>query len=158
MSELEWQNIQRESISVLEQVMRASIRDSQVSEAQSRIPSLISYTFSEENALTIQALTLPFVVPNSLFSKESTDKAIQDAIEKVEPVEKAFATGEIIIRRGQILDATAYEALTKMDLISPKDQGQASNMQQLFSQQHYYLLLASSFPSVEFPTIQLNNY
>jgi len=124
MSEIDWQNIQRESISVLEQVMRASIRDSQVSEAQSRIPSLISYTFSEDNAFTIQALTMPFVVPNSLFSKESTDKATQDAIEKVEPVEKAYATGEIIIRRGQIIDATAYEALTKMDLISPKDQGQ----------------------------------
>jgi len=122
--DVDWQLIQRESISVLEQVMRASIRDSQVFESQTRIPSLISYTFSEENASIIQELTTPFIVPNSLFSKELTEKAVQDAIQLVESVDRNFAIGEIIVRRGQIIDAAAFEALTKMNLISPKSQGE----------------------------------
>lgn len=122
--DVDWQLIQRESISVLEQVMRASIRDTQVFESQTRIPSLISYTFSEENASIIQELTTPFIVPNSLFSKELTEKAVQDAIQLVESVDRNFAIGEIIVRRGQIIDAAAFEALTKMNLISPKSQGE----------------------------------
>jgi len=122
--DVDWQLIQRESISVLEQVMRASIRDTQVFESQTRIPSLISYTFSEENASIIQELTTPFIVPNSLFSKELTEKAVQDAMLLVESVDRNFAIGEIIVRRGQIIDAAAFEALTKMNLISPKSQGE----------------------------------
>ena len=49
LTDVDWQLIQRESISVLEQVMRASIRDTQVAKSQARISSLISYTFSEAN-------------------------------------------------------------------------------------------------------------
>jgi putative nucleotidyltransferase with HDIG domain len=124
LNDIDWQSIQRESISVLEQVMRASIRDTQVSEAQTRIPSLISYTFSEENASIIEALTTPFVVPNSLFSKEATDLAVQEAVKLIDPIEKSYAIGEIIVRRGQIIDETAYEALMKMNLISPTNQGE----------------------------------
>lgn len=118
-----WQDIQRESISVLEQVMKASIRETQISENQVRIPSLISYTINEENSLIIKSLTAPFVVANSLFSESSTNLAIEEAIKNVEPVEKSYAIGEIIVRRGQIIDPVAFEALTQLGLISPKDQG-----------------------------------
>ncbi len=131
--ESDWQLIQRESISVLEQIMRASIRDTQVSEAQSRIPSLISYTFNEENALIIQAIASPFVVPNSLFSPEATDAAKQEAINSIPPVEKSFAIGEIIVRRGQIIDPVAYEGLTNFNMISPTDQGKEIFAATIFS-------------------------
>src|SRR5665648_751569 len=60
LDESNWQDIQRESISVLEQVMKASIRETQISENQARIPSLISYTINEENSLIINSLTTPF--------------------------------------------------------------------------------------------------
>ena len=124
LTDVDWQLIQRESISVLEQVMRASIRDTQVAESQSRIPSLISYTFTEENASIIQELTTPFIVPNSLYSKDLTEKAMQDAIKLVSPVDRSYAIGEIVVRRGQIIDAPAYEALKEMNLVSPKSQGE----------------------------------
>ncbi len=124
LTDVDWQLIQRESISVLEQVMRASIRDTQVAESQSRIPSLISYTFTEENASIIQELTTPFIVPNSLYSKELTEKTMQDAISLVSPVNRSYAIGEIVVRRGQIIDAPAYEALKEMNLVSPKSQGE----------------------------------
>lgn len=121
--ETDWKLIQSESISVLEQIMRASIRDSQIADSQSQISSLISYTFSENNSQIIQTITSPFVVANSLYSKEATNAAIEEAVNKVQPVEKSFAIGEIIVRRGQIIDPIAYEALTNFKLITPKDQG-----------------------------------
>ncbi len=121
--EADWKLIQSESISVLEQIMRASIRDSQVADSKLQISSLISYTFSDENSQIIQTITTPFVVANSLYSQEATDAAIQEAVSKVQPIEKSFAIGEIIVRRGQIIDPVAFEALTNFKLITPKDQG-----------------------------------
>jgi len=131
--ESDWQLIQRESISVLEQIMRASIRDTQVSEAQARIPSLISYTFNDENSQIVQTITSPFVVPNSLFSPESTDNAKKEAVAAIQPVEKSFAVGEIIVRRGQIIDPVTYEALTKLNLITPNNQNREIVAASLFS-------------------------
>ena len=132
LDESTWQDIQRESISVLEQVMKASIRETQISENQARIPSLISYTINEENSLIIKSLTSPFVVANSLFSESATNKEIDEAIKNVQPVQKSYAIGEIIVRRGQIIDPVAYEALTQLGLITPKDQGKELASASLF--------------------------
>lgn len=131
--EVDWQSIQRESISVLEQIMRASIRDTQLEEAQNRIPSLISYTFNDENSQLIKTITTPFVVPNSLFSAEMTDAAKREAVNAIEPVEKSFAIGEIIVRRGQIIDPTAFEALTNFNLITPNDKTKEITAASIFS-------------------------
>ena len=119
-----WESIQREAIIVLEQVFRSTIRDYQVQEAKLRVPTLISFTFNEENLKIIEALVSPFVVPNSLYSEELTNQAINAAIEQVEPVEKTYSPGEIIIRRGQIIDGATYEALERFDFISPDNRDQ----------------------------------
>ncbi len=124
MDEQTWVAIQKEMIIVLEQVFRSSIRDYQIQETKLRIPTLISFTFSEENTKIIDAMVSPFVLPNSLFSKELTDEAIQKAIDQVEPVEKTYSPGEIIIRRGQIIDDQTYEALEKFDYIAPENKQQ----------------------------------
>ena len=124
LDEQTWVSLQREAILVLEQVFRATIRDNQVQEAKQRVPTLISFSFSEDNTKIIEKLVSPFVVPNSLFSKELTDEAINLAIEQVEPVEKSYSPGEIIIRRGQIIDNQTYEALEKFDFISPDNKQQ----------------------------------
>ena len=119
-----WVSIQRESILVLEQVFRATIRDYQVQESKLRVPTFISFSFSEENTEIIENLVSPFVVPNSLFSKELTDEAIKSAVAQVEPVQKTYSPGEIIIRRGQVIDDQTYEALEKFNFISPDNKNQ----------------------------------
>ena len=124
LDETTWVSIQRETILVLEQVFRSSIRDNQVQETKLRIPTLISFTFSEENLKLIESIVKPFVVANSLFSEQLTDEAINLAIEQVEPVEKTYSPGEIIIRRGQIIDEQIYEALDLFDFISPDSKRQ----------------------------------
>ncbi|MBE0685095.1 MAG: HDIG domain-containing protein [Anaerolineaceae bacterium] len=152
LDEQTWVSIQREAILVLEQVFRATIRDYQVQEAKQRVPTLISFSFSEDNSKIIENLVSPFVVPNSLFSKELTDEAINLAIEQVEPVEKSYSPGEIIIRRGQIIEEQTYEALEKFNFISP------DNKQQEYFATGIFILLQMFFLGLYFSKQRSNSF
>ncbi len=121
LDEQTWTAIQRETLLVLEQVFRTSIRDYQVEEAKLRVPNLVSFSFNEETLKITEALVTPFVVANSLYSEELTEEAINQAIGQVTPVEKTYSPGEIIIRRGQLIDEQTFEALEKFNFISPEN-------------------------------------
>jgi membrane-associated HD superfamily phosphohydrolase len=116
-----WQAVQQESLAVLEQVMRNTIREGSVREAQRSIPTLISFTLPQDQALTVTSLVTPFVVPNSLYSEDLTFAARLEARESVEPVVRTFIAGEAIVRRGQIISPAAYEALQQYRLIEVPD-------------------------------------
>jgi cyclic-di-AMP phosphodiesterase PgpH len=121
MSDTRWQAVQQESLTVLEQVMRNTIREGQVKDAQRSIPTLISFTLPQEQALTVASLVTPFVVPNSLYSAESTATARKEARDKIQPATRVFAAGETIVRRGQIITLSNYEALQQYGLIQTPD-------------------------------------
>jgi putative nucleotidyltransferase with HDIG domain len=121
MTDTRWQTVQQEALAVLEQVMRNTIREGQVKEAQRSIPTMISFTLPQEQALTVDSLVTPFVIPNSLYSDEQTAAARFDAREKIEPFTRTFVAGEIIVRRGQIINASTYEALQQFNLIETPD-------------------------------------
>ncbi len=119
--EARWQVIQQEALSVLEQVMRNTIRDGNVVESQNSIPSLISYTIPQDQAAIIDEIVSQFIVPNSLYSEEQTLAARQAARNAVKPIVKSFASGEIIVRRGQVITPQIYEALQVFNLIKTQD-------------------------------------
>jgi putative nucleotidyltransferase with HDIG domain len=152
LDEQTWTSIQRETLIVLEQVFRSSIRDYQVEEAKSRVPTLVSFSFNDENLKLIDALVSPFVVANSLFSEELTQQAINDAINQVEPVQKSYSPGEIIIRRGQIIDEQTYEALVQFNFISPE------NKQQEYIAAGLFVLAQMFFLGLYFNRQRTNTY
>lgn len=117
LSESRWQTIQQESLSVLEQVMRSTIRSDQVADARRSIPTLINFSLPEDQALIVTRIVEPFVVPNSLYSQELTEKARQEAADAVDPVTRTYIAGETIIRRGQIITPVTWEALAAFNLI-----------------------------------------
>ena len=117
MSDSRWQIIQGETLSVLEQVMRNTIREGQTAEALRNIPTLISFSIPQDQAAIINELVAPFVVANSLYSQEMTNQARQETLKVIEPVQRTYAAGEIIVRRGQIITPTAFEALQAFGLI-----------------------------------------
>lgn len=122
MNDARWQAVQQEALAVLEQVMRNTIREGQVKESQRSIPSLISFTLPQDQALTVASLVTPFVVPNSLYSADLTEAARQEEREKITPVTRTFIAGEAIVRRGQIITPATYEALQQYGLIeAPND-------------------------------------
>jgi len=119
-----WQIIQQESLSVLEQVMRNTIRDGSVGDAQRTIPSLISYLIPQDQAAIIYDIVSPFIVPNSLYSDEKTQQARQAARDSVVPVKQNFIVGETIVRRGQVITPIIFEALQAYGLVDTQSGGQ----------------------------------
>ena len=123
LNDVRWDAVQREALSVLEQVMRDTIREDQADDAVRRIPTLISFALSQDQASIVTTLVSPFIAANSLFDKEQTDLAAGTAVESVQPVIQKYITGEIIVRRGQLISPFAWEALTQYDLIRPQTTG-----------------------------------
>lgn len=120
LSDSRWEAVQQESLSVLEQVMRNTIREDGVIEARRNLPSLVSFTFPPDQASIVVGIVAQFVTANSLYSTELTDEAIQKAREAVTSVERRFVTGQTIVQRGQIITPLIWEALNEFGLIQPQ--------------------------------------
>jgi putative nucleotidyltransferase with HDIG domain len=112
-----WESIQQEALSVLEQVMRPTIRDKELEAIQRTIPSLVSLALNEEQAAIVAELVTAFIVPNSVYSEELTGAASQAARDSVEPIIQEYKAGEIIVLRGQIISPAEFEALHQFGLI-----------------------------------------
>jgi putative nucleotidyltransferase with HDIG domain len=121
LSDTRWEAVESESTTVLEQVMRNTLRESDLFTAKRNIPSLINFSFPQDQANMVVALVEPFVVPNSLFSTEQTDTAKEEARASVEPVIRSFIAGETLVRRGQIIGDVDWEALERYGLIQTSD-------------------------------------
>ena len=112
-----WDAIQQESLSVLEQVMRRSIREQELENTHRTIPSLVSLALSDDQAKLVVELVSAFVAPNTLLSEEATQQARQEARDAVEPVTQEYKAGEIIVLRGQVIRPVDFEALQELGLI-----------------------------------------
>lgn len=112
-----WETIQQESLSVLEQVMRFTIRENETESVRKTIPSLVSLSLNDEQAAIVVELVTAFVIPNSLYSDDLTETAKQSARDTVEPITQSYKSGEVIILRGQIIRAPHLEALQQLGLI-----------------------------------------
>ncbi|MES0359275.1 MAG: HDIG domain-containing metalloprotein [Anaerolineales bacterium] len=124
LSDSRWQAIQQESIVVLEQVMRATIREDRLEAARNNVPTLVSLSLPEDQAAIVSEMVNGFVVPNSLYSEVQTETARQLARESVVPVERSFVQGQTILLRGQIISETDIEALELFGLVKPETRWQ----------------------------------
>jgi putative nucleotidyltransferase with HDIG domain len=112
-----WDAIQQEALSVLEQVMRRTIRDTDLDSVRRSVPSLVSLALSEDQAAIVVELVSAFVTPNSMYSADLTDVAKQSAREAVEPIVQRYKAGETIVLRGQVIRSAQLEALQQLGLI-----------------------------------------
>ncbi len=116
LAENRWQDIQSESIKILEVVFRSTIRETNLSSIRNDIPSLVDASFLQSSASIVSEITSQFVIPNSKFSQELTDKARTEAESKIEPVTRKYEIGQNIIRHGQVIRAEDLEALQTIGL------------------------------------------
>lgn len=124
LNDTRWNAIETESTAVLEQIMRNTLRETDIFAAQRNILSLIDFAFPEDQANIVVELVEPFIVPNSIYSADLTESAIEDARQSVEPVVRSFVSGETLVRLGQIIRDVEWEALQRYGLIQPSDQWQ----------------------------------
>jgi putative nucleotidyltransferase with HDIG domain len=119
-----WQAVQQEAIIVLEQVMRATIREDRLEAARSNVPTMVSLSLPEDQAAIVSELVTGFVVPNSLYSEVLTETARQNARDAVVPVERSFVQGQTLLQRGQIISETDIEALELFGLVKSETRWQ----------------------------------
>ena len=117
LNEARWQVVQQESILVLEQVMRSTIRDTQLEEARRQVPALVSLAIPIDQAAIVAELVSAFVTPNSLYNEELAELAREQARETVEPVNRSYAAGETILEQGQVISSADLEALERFGLL-----------------------------------------
>lgn len=116
----QWDAIQQESLSVLEQMMRNSIRQGDVASVQRSVPSRVSLALNEIQAQLVAELVRAFIAPNSLYSADLTDAARNAASEAVEPVKQHYIAGETIVASGEVISAADLEALQVLGLVEPE--------------------------------------
>jgi putative nucleotidyltransferase with HDIG domain len=124
LSDTRWDAIRQEALSVLEQVMRNTIRENDLQNIRRSVPSLVSLALTEEQAGLVADLVSAFVAPNSFSSQELTDTARQAARDAVQPVVQSYKPGEMVVAGGQIITPAQLEALDKLGLIEPSQQWQ----------------------------------
>jgi hypothetical protein len=117
-SDARWQAIRQETIIVLEQVMRNTIREYELDRVRQNVPSLVSLSLPEEEVEIVSELVAAFVTPNSYYSEEQTEVARQQSREEVVPVTRSIAAGETILRRGEVVQAEDIEALEQVGLLT----------------------------------------
>ncbi|MFN2305187.1 MAG: HD family phosphohydrolase, partial [Anaerolineales bacterium] len=120
-SDARWETIETESTDVLEQIMRNTLRETDLFAAKRNIPSLVDFSLAPDQANIVVELVDPYIVPNSLYSEEQTQSAIDEARQSVKPIIRSFIAGETLVRRGQIISDADWEALQRYGLIQPSD-------------------------------------
>lgn len=121
LNDVRWEVVQQETMRVLEQVMRTTIRDDRLEEARRGIPALVDLSLPEPQANIVVGLAAAFTVPNSFYSEESTRAAQAAAVNQVKPVVQTYVGDQTIVQRGQVVSATAMEALQQFDMVEPQD-------------------------------------
>lgn len=116
LSEENWQAVQAETVSVVDEAMREEIRESQLDQARRRVSALVDLALSEVQAGIVSELATDLIKPNSFYNTKKTEEAKQLARESVKPVSRTIAKGEIILREGDIVTSLDVEALSALGL------------------------------------------
>jgi hypothetical protein len=116
LSDSRWQIVQQETIRVLEEVMRSTIRSDRVEEARRSTPALVSLTLPENQAALVSNLAVKFITANSVYDDVQTQNARRMASEQIEPVKQTYVAGQTIVARGAVITPVLIEALQQFNL------------------------------------------
>lgn len=116
-----WADIQEESLYLLEEMMRNSIREDQIATMQRNVTTQISFDFNETESDIINKIVSQMIVANSLYSNDATSEAITTARENVTPVAQTYVAGETIVSSGEVIDALTWEALQELGYTEPRN-------------------------------------
>lgn len=117
MRESNWQVVEQETISVLEQVMRSTIREDRLEEARDSIPTLVSFALSDNQATLVSELVAAFTSPNSLYSQSLTEEQREEARQNVTHINVNYIANETVIARGEVVTTETLEAMEALGIL-----------------------------------------
>jgi len=115
-----WAKIESEMLTVLDLTLRGEIRETNISQVRSRIPTMISVDLTDEQASIVSTLAQSCIAANSFLDENATIAARAKARQAVEPVTRSYEAGQVIVREGETVTALDLEALDHLGLHQPK--------------------------------------
>jgi putative nucleotidyltransferase with HDIG domain len=119
LNDAEWVAVGEEARRILSQLLSESVAEDAVSATRDRVRELISQNLSSDQALVTEELTSPLVVANLRVDQARTDEARAAARAAIVPVQVSFARNQVIVQKGDLIDATQLEALRQAGLLAP---------------------------------------
>ncbi len=116
-----WRSVDTETTSVLERVMRESIRQSDLSTIIDSLPSQVTVRFDLDTANVVVALVSDLVRANRSLNSVNTELAREEAAASVRDVIRSFERGQVVIRSGTVIDEVDYEALREFNLLATNE-------------------------------------
>lgn len=122
MSDEAWVLIRAEVISLMERVMRDSIRESDLTRILERLPNQASLRLSSSEVAIVVDMVADLIRPNQRIDVESTESARTAAASNIPDQSVSFQRGQLVVIAGSMMEATDLEALEQLGLIRPPDQ------------------------------------
>jgi len=114
-----WSEIETETITVLDQAMRAEIRPNQLPAARRRVPTLLGLDVSDRAATAVIAIVNSLIQPNTFVNEQRTAEERQAARDSVQPVVVTYEQNQRILRAGDLVEQEDVEALEALGLQKP---------------------------------------
>jgi putative nucleotidyltransferase with HDIG domain len=111
-----WTAVRNEAARVLDTLERSELRDVEVAAVRSTLAGRMGGDLNAAEAALAATLVRPLVVANSTFSTTLTDQARDRAAESVVDQTKSWERGQTIVRRGDLVDDVAMEAVDQLGL------------------------------------------
>ena len=117
---IQWVPLRAEMVRVLETTQRQEVRDTLLPDVRASLGDKVGIGFGADQRALTQEVLSPLIVANSTFDQAATERAQTEAANLVAPVTVALGKGEIIVRRGDRIDAFAREQLDRFGLLDPR--------------------------------------
>jgi putative nucleotidyltransferase with HDIG domain len=115
-----WRAVRDEAARVLDQVERAELKDTgQVADVRAGLGERMAGDLNADERSLATALIAPLIAPNSSYSQELTQQAMDRAAEGVVPVSVRIAQGQAIVHAGDQVTALDVEKIHELGLDLP---------------------------------------
>jgi cyclic-di-AMP phosphodiesterase PgpH len=120
LNQVEWTALRGEMTRVLESTQRQEVRDTLLADVRGSLANRVNTRFSpDERALAGEILS-PLLVANSTYDATATERARDDAANRVDLIQFSVRKGEVLVPRGQAIDSLAQEKLAAFGLLNPQ--------------------------------------
>ena len=116
LNEAWWIDAKQEVDSILNEVMRSEIKETDLAGVRFRLGLRVSPDVPDQEAQVILSIAEELIRPNSFIDEGQTEQNRQEAREAVPPVVVSFEKNEVVIRAGERIDELDIEALAQLGL------------------------------------------
>lgn len=120
MNDTDWAETRQEALAVLDEAMRAEIRETQVASTRRQLPTKVALDTSDNQSSVIVALTEDLILPNTFPDEARTEAERQAAANSIPAVQATIEQNELVISAGRIVGPKDLERLQALNATQPE--------------------------------------